>query len=1186
MTILASQPAAPVEPRTSILEANLAALARRSPRVAEAVRRAAPREGLRWTTTDHPGAWSAELEGRALASKRRPDQEAETLAASVDFKKVGAAVVLGFGLGYHVAALTRRAGGHSVVLVYEPDVPLLRSVLEHAEIADWLREGRVLLFTDPQDGGAITASLSGLEALIGLGVTIVEHAPSRPRLNGTGKIFAETLTRVVAACRTQVVTTMTQMEVTFRNFLMNADRYAGMHRCGGVADLKGIAAGLPAVVVSAGPSLARNLDALADPGLRDRCVIIAVQTVLKTMLARGIRPHFVTALDFHEISRRFYEGLTPEDVRGITLVAETKANAAILEAFPGAIRLVGAETLDILLGPELAGRHGLIPPGATVAHLAYYLARHLGCDPVMLVGQDLAFTDGQYYSAGAAIHDVWATELNPFNTLETMEWQRIVRWRGHLHKVEDHLGRTVYTDDQMSTYLAQFERDFLADKERGLTTIDATEGGARKAHTRPTTLKDALAEFTRHDARVPDFSLDTRAHHPNDERALRRRFRERLERIREDTRAVAYLSRQTVDLLKKMSDVRECETRLNPLIDRVHELRDQVEKRREAYNLVHRLNQAGTYKRLRADRALGLDEDLTPTQVQARQIERDTMNVSWFADAADALDRLLGATLDSLDGAPKLTSDPVADAEQEPEAVRATEGPTRVAAVIPVDFERSPLGTPRDLEKAIEGQPIFQRTLTRLARVPGLQGVVLITADPERIKAMIADLPTPLTIDVMHVPIETLRASAESIAASRLWAPTCWRGGIGGMTCYDEVFDPSLAVEAMNRFNYHAALLIGPDWCDIDPELCGEVIARHAQSPSTLPLTFTQAPPGRAGCVIALELARKLAEGREAGDPGASIGALLGFNPLRPRRDPIAEACCIQIPANLRSTHRRFIADHAESDAAEAPPLARPGPTHLILELNTDRGRRDRSPRLSLDHAAEILTQACADRQIVALTLFGRGDPLFHDELPAIIRAARAAGIAGVHVRTDAFAEESEIDALLAARPDVISIDLYALAESTHAALTGTAHFPRTLHNTQRLLDGRRMLRGLPHPWIVPRITRRDAVYDEIEGFYDRALYFAHAGVIDPLPRAIDGQRIAPLPPPRGAVEREAGARMFIRCDGLVIADESDPHARHHQPIGNALVEGVIPVWKRLMERRRDALRDHGHAHPDLRTLH
>src|SRR5690606_10154588 len=149
------------------------------------------------------------------------------------------------------------------------------------------------------------------------------------------------------------------------------------------ADLRDAATGKPAIVVSAGPSLRRNIDALKDPRVRERFVIIAVQTVLRPLLAAGIRPHFVTALDYHEISRRFYEGLTAEAVEGITLVVEPKANPAILDAYPGRIRCVGDKVLDQLLGAGLRRERGTLTPGATVAHLAYYLARHMGCDPVV-----------------------------------------------------------------------------------------------------------------------------------------------------------------------------------------------------------------------------------------------------------------------------------------------------------------------------------------------------------------------------------------------------------------------------------------------------------------------------------------------------------------------------------------------------------------------------------------------------------------------------------------------------------------------------------------------------------------------------------------------------------------------------------------------------------------------------------
>src|SRR4029453_208261 len=95
---------------------------------------------------------------------------------------------------------------------------------------------------------------------------------------------------------------------------------------------------------------------------------------------------------------------------------------------------------------------------------------------------DLGFTDGLYYAPGAAIHDVWAPELNPFNTIEMMEWQRIARHRLHLRKVKDVSGKSIYTDAQMHTYLQQFERDFAQYKREGLTIIDASEGGVAKQH--------------------------------------------------------------------------------------------------------------------------------------------------------------------------------------------------------------------------------------------------------------------------------------------------------------------------------------------------------------------------------------------------------------------------------------------------------------------------------------------------------------------------------------------------------------------------------------------------------------------------------------------------------------------------------------------------------------------------------
>ena len=83
------------------------------------------------------------------------------------------------------------------------------------------------------------------------------------------------------------MTALVQTQATVRNLTQNLDHYTSRP---GIAELAGSTAGRPAIVVSAGPSLERALDLLARPGVRERFVIVAVQTVLRTLLRRGIKP--------------------------------------------------------------------------------------------------------------------------------------------------------------------------------------------------------------------------------------------------------------------------------------------------------------------------------------------------------------------------------------------------------------------------------------------------------------------------------------------------------------------------------------------------------------------------------------------------------------------------------------------------------------------------------------------------------------------------------------------------------------------------------------------------------------------------------------------------------------------------------------------------------------------------------
>jgi hypothetical protein len=139
------------------------------------------------------------------------------------------------------------------------------------------------------------------------------------------------------------------------------------------------------------------------------------------------------------------------------------------------------------------------------------------------------------------------------------------------------------------------------------------------------------------------------------------------------------------------------------------------------------------------------------------------------------------------------------------------------------------------------------------------------------------------------------------------------------------------------------------------------------------------------------------------------------------------------------------------------------------------------------------------------------------------VQAAREAGIAGVHLRTDLLCDEATCQALLAAPLDAISIDLGAHRPETYARLRGINGLDAARAGALRLAQAARA--GAGGPWIVPRLVKCDDVIGEFEDFYDFWLSRTGACVLDALPRAVNGLDVRPLPLPRAGAGATGGRR-------------------------------------------------------------
>ena len=1117
-----------------VLERNLQALQCSTPALAARVRAQVPRDDFRAVVADDASrGGEIRLNDRPhrLCSFRRPIEEAGRLAETLDPKAAAVAVVVGFGMGHHVHAMFERLKGQGTVVVFEPDVALLRSVLSVVDCSAWLASKGVRIHAGAADTASVSTAFEGLEGQATSGIKIIEHPPSRVRLGAAASEFVSSLSTVVASVRTHVITALCQVEKTVGHFLHNALVYA---QAGSVEDLRGCAKGRTAVVVSAGPSLERNIHLLAQPGVRERVVIIAAQTVLKPLLARGIRPHFVTALDHSDISARFFEGLTAEDVRGVTLVVEPKANPAIPAAFPGEIRCSREPVLDEIFGPGLSRPMGALRSGSTVAHLSYYLARHMGCDPVALIGQDLGFTDGQYYSAGAAIHQVWSGELNDFNTLEMMEWQRIVRMRGMLHRATDHLGRDMYTDEQMLAYRLQFERDFGDDKALGLTTLDATEGGVRKEHTTITTLREVLDAAAGGEPWLPPKVVAC-------DRASTDAVIERLELLRRDAGTIKTLCVKTQKVLSEMSRACGNHAKVNPLVEQAQKIGTQAEAVGTAYKLIQYINQTGQIKRYRRDRLIALDGEADPVGRQRRQIDRDRENMRWLSDSADELIAMTTRAIDGQRGVPigeNTVGERIKDRAVQVMGEPGPKAKARVGAVLAVNTRLGGLATPRDLgEEIVGGRGALWWTVTRLLRANALDMVVLVTSEAARTAELLGELSKHPKVRVCAMPNDPMAARRMSVAAGRRWARSCWRGGIGNLTVFDEAFAPAATAAAMREHTLDAAVLVGPDWCLVDPDSIGAMVDRYRAAGSetgTHQLMIVHAAPGLGGCLLEIGPIEELASGGTQTGPFSSIGALTGYLPYAPRMDLIGKPAAIMQSAAARDLGVRCIADNPWARRVTREILSKDGagvglgvvastlahaacsvtPEVVTLDLGEPGGWTP----------TESVRQLFGRLGVVsAVTVRASGEPTNHPGFDEIIAFARGAG-AMVRVVTRLGVGVGE--RLMRLGVEVVDVPMVRADGSVDDA-AGLA--------AGTLLDRVTMgAEGLPGVWVVPRLTRRDAMYAGLESLYDAWLMRAGACVIEPLPTAIEGERIGPLPVPRSARSRREREEIVVGPDGVV----------------------------------------------------
>lgn len=437
-----------------------------------------------------------------LHSAFDPLKDAQRAVDAFSPGRKGLIVVLGLALGHHVKLLAERYPQCTVIAV-EKDREVI--ALAKKECPENIQ--RAVIVGGSED---LPSVFEQIDVSAFRGFALFTHRPSYSLEPSFYDHCIVEMNRYVSSKISDLLTRFEFEEKWASNILSNIPH---LFRGACVGEFFGAFRGYPGIIVSAGPSLKKNVRLLEK--LSDKALICCVDTSFKVLTRLGITPHIVMSLDAQRYSVRHFLGVDADKPYLLSdLVSCPKVNdiyrgplisSTTSKYYDSADGTVKRETTPLMDWVEqyIPGI-GDVQSGGSVATSLFDFLLNAGCDPIILVGQDLAYTGREIHTSGTYHNDEWLTLTNRTLNLDTIN-QRVVRKRKISYVPQWGGNGTVLTDFVLNIYRQWFE-DSCA--KVGVTVINATEGGAHIEGAEEKTL-DRIAADAKTQKRTPKEILDS-----------------------------------------------------------------------------------------------------------------------------------------------------------------------------------------------------------------------------------------------------------------------------------------------------------------------------------------------------------------------------------------------------------------------------------------------------------------------------------------------------------------------------------------------------------------------------------------------------------------------------------------------------------------------------------------------------
>ncbi len=331
--------------------------------------------------------------GKFLHNPLNPIGEASEIFDMAENSPVAIHLIYGIGLGYLFQVTSAKSQG--TVILYEPDLNILRTAFTLVDFSSDILKNNVFI-TDNYNEAC-------------------EYIYQKSNMKNTPLLLSTTAYRELNEDKFNDLVTYLQQEVGrysldlkytqerfYELILKTLGNIPKMIKEIPVAEFKDFYKGKTAVVVSAGPTLDRNIKTIKQ--YRENIVLVAVGTAMKALSANNIKPDFLCIIEANDCSKQI-QGL---DLKDVNFITEPYANPNLRKfEYQNTYLHISKNLPTNEIWQDISGTSTAeYASKGTVSYTALNVARILGCSKIILVGQDLAYIEGQCYSKDSAYKDL------------------------------------------------------------------------------------------------------------------------------------------------------------------------------------------------------------------------------------------------------------------------------------------------------------------------------------------------------------------------------------------------------------------------------------------------------------------------------------------------------------------------------------------------------------------------------------------------------------------------------------------------------------------------------------------------------------------------------------------------------------------------------------------------------------